>query len=339
MHGKAGCFVRRRPPRLPGHGFYADSRDKRAGRLFEEVLALSRKVNGPHHSQTVEEMFRLACFYFSEGNKCGALELLEELMPFSRKVNGPEHPVTLISMGYLASCHDDAGRTEEALKLCNEVLHLLDRNAKCTARINEVAAALGLGRTVADRSWDAERCKLSEELLQLSRKLNGTEHANTLAAMLRLARSYERAGRKEAALKLREESLSLSRKVCGTGHLDTLIVMLQLANSYTTLRCEAEALLLRQEVLHLGRNGPGKEYHCLAFVAMDAIACSDPTRHNWDKGIKLREALLEFSLEVIGPEALGTLSNMEVLALYYRKAGRLTEAIELQGQALATLRS
>jgi tetratricopeptide (TPR) repeat protein len=101
----------------------AGRRDE-ALKLFEEVLALRREVNGPEHPDTLLAMGNLSTSYAEAGRRDEALRLREEVLALRRKVNGPEHPDTLKAMNYLAMAYDRAGRLDESLKLREEALPL-----------------------------------------------------------------------------------------------------------------------------------------------------------------------------------------------------------------------
>ena len=64
----------------------------------EEVLPLSRKVNGPEHPDTLVVMGNLADSYDDAGRMDDALTLREEVLSLRRKVLGPEHPDTLTAL-------------------------------------------------------------------------------------------------------------------------------------------------------------------------------------------------------------------------------------------------
>ena len=104
--------------------YYAAGRRDEALKLREEVLALSRKVLGPEHPDTLMAMNNLANSYDDAGRRDEALKLREEVLALRRKVIGPEHPDTLVAMNNLANSYDEAGRRDEALKMREEVLAL-----------------------------------------------------------------------------------------------------------------------------------------------------------------------------------------------------------------------
>ena len=82
--------------------YYANGRWDEALKLQEEVLRLSRKVNGPEHPATLDAMSNLAISYAGTGRGDEALKLRKEALELRRKVLGPEHPATLEAMNELA---------------------------------------------------------------------------------------------------------------------------------------------------------------------------------------------------------------------------------------------
>jgi tetratricopeptide (TPR) repeat protein len=104
----------------------AGRRDE-ALKLREEVLALSRKVLGPEHPDTLKAMINLANSYFDTCRRDEEIKLLEEVLPLCRKVLGPEHPDTLLAMNNLAACFFKAGRFQESAGIIIEHAELLRR--------------------------------------------------------------------------------------------------------------------------------------------------------------------------------------------------------------------
>ena len=90
-------------------------RQAEALKLREQVLALSRKVIGPEHPDTISAMHNLANSYDSAGRHDEALKLREQVLSLLRKVLGPEHPDTLNEMDNLADAYFAVGRNQEAM--------------------------------------------------------------------------------------------------------------------------------------------------------------------------------------------------------------------------------
>jgi tetratricopeptide (TPR) repeat protein len=92
--------------------------------MWEDMLALRRKVLGSEHPDTIKAMNSLAPSYYQAGRIDDATKLWEKALTLSRKVFGSEDPETLTPMNCLVACYEQAGPDEEALKLRKEALEI-----------------------------------------------------------------------------------------------------------------------------------------------------------------------------------------------------------------------
>ena len=99
----------------------AAGRRDEALKMLEEMLTLSRKVNGPEHSHSLRAMQLLANSYARVGREDETLKLREEVLAVRRKSLGPEHAATLGSAKALAFTYERMGRKEDAAKLREEI--------------------------------------------------------------------------------------------------------------------------------------------------------------------------------------------------------------------------
>jgi tetratricopeptide (TPR) repeat protein len=169
--------------------------------LREQVLGLSRKVNGLEKPDTLNSMNNLANSYDEAGRLDEALNLREQVLALLRKVSGPEHPDTLVAMQNLAATFDEVGRLDEALKLREEVL-ALRRRVLNPEHPDTITTMNDLAVSYDEAGRRDEALKLREEVLALRRKVLRPDHPETLLAMLNLATSYAEAGRQQEAISL-----------------------------------------------------------------------------------------------------------------------------------------
>jgi tetratricopeptide (TPR) repeat protein len=251
-------------------------------KLREEVLTLSRKVNGPEHVNTLGAMANLAASYANAGRREEALKLREDVLTLCRKVLGPEHPTTLSVMYDLADSYANAGRREEALKLREEVLTLYRKVLG-----PEHPETLGPMNDLASSYFDAgrkdEALKLREEELTLRRKVNGPEHPDTLTAMNKLASSYSDAGRTDEALKLQKEALALEvlalprKEMAKPGASDRALAKLRQTVAANPADTD-KAKQLATDYLWLGQTN---EHQAICRKLLDLAANSlDPSSHD-----------------------------------------------------------
>jgi hypothetical protein len=79
----------------------------KALKLQEQVLAVSRKVLGPEHLDTITAMHDVAVSYWKTDRFDEAIKLQEPVLALRRKLLGPEHPDTLSAMNDLANSYSD----------------------------------------------------------------------------------------------------------------------------------------------------------------------------------------------------------------------------------------
>ncbi len=188
--------------------YAASGRFAEAIKLQEEVLTLSRKVNGPEHVATLNAMNNLAISYFSARRMDEAIKLQEEVPTGSRKVRGSEHSQTLVAVDNLAISYFSVGRMDEAIKLQEEVL-TPSRKARGSEHPDTLVAAGNLATFYSAASRKNEAVKLREEALAISLS-QGTNSPARAAAYAELGFSLDAVGRGEEAIKDWQEAVRIS---------------------------------------------------------------------------------------------------------------------------------
>ena len=184
-----------------------DSLDRRgdALKMLEDVVRLSRKVNGPEHPDTLAAMHRLAGTYTFTSREAEGLKLREQVLVLRRKVLGPEHPATLSAMHNLAISFAGVGRWNETLKLQEETLGLcrkiygLEHPDTLSAMHNLAHTLEGAGFPDAARKTARRGTIFVSQCVRPGAPRHARSHENVEA-------SYQDAGRFGEALKLAEGS-------------------------------------------------------------------------------------------------------------------------------------
>ena len=85
---------------------------------MQQTVALSRKVKGPTHPETLWALGTLGETHESAGHPQEALKLYEEVLATSREVNGEEHGRTRWAVNRIAALKKKQGvRTNEARRV------------------------------------------------------------------------------------------------------------------------------------------------------------------------------------------------------------------------------
>jgi serine/threonine protein kinase len=100
----------------PAFAFDAAGRQA-AIELQEKMLAFSRTVYGPEHTNTIKAMDILADSYTDADRRDEAIKVQEDVLALNRKMNGSEHVNTLNAMRNLANSYCSVGRDKEAISL------------------------------------------------------------------------------------------------------------------------------------------------------------------------------------------------------------------------------
>lgn len=181
---------------------YPESRRDETLKMREELLTLSRRVNGPQHPRTRAAINNLVVSYDDAGRKDEAealrkelagkeitptptpvpvpgtpkpapaaadIKTLEAALALARKEHGPDHPDTITAMTSLASVYGADGSGRKAIKLGKEALALARRvlPAGDPHTIQAMKVLIPLYKSV-DLTDDA--AKLEAEIVKLSGK-------------------------------------------------------------------------------------------------------------------------------------------------------------------------
>jgi tetratricopeptide (TPR) repeat protein len=152
-----------------GMSYAAAGRRDEALKLLEETLALSRKVLGPEHPDTLITMNSLAQFYLAAGRRDEALKLLEEALALYRKAFGPEHPGTLKALHHHADGLRALNRLDEAEAEARQAMDLYRKHTDWPPDEAAHAASI-LSAILITQGRTEESIKAQREWLALQRR-------------------------------------------------------------------------------------------------------------------------------------------------------------------------
>jgi len=170
-------------------------------KFLEKALALSRKVNGPEHTNTITVMKGLADDYDMAGRRVEAIKLQEELVALRRKVNGPEDTDTLDAMGTLATFYCSVGCDKEATALLEKI---------CAVDPTDTETSLTLATW---QTWFGHDADYEATRRRLVQQAEGTGEASTAerATMAYCLRPSTNAALLTKALNLAKRSVELEK--------------------------------------------------------------------------------------------------------------------------------
>ena len=91
------------------HAYRADQRFEEALALFEENVAVCRRVFGDDHQVTLRRRSSLANCHYAAGRYGEAIALFEGILRDRERALGLDHPDTARSRGSLANSYREAG--------------------------------------------------------------------------------------------------------------------------------------------------------------------------------------------------------------------------------------
>ena len=321
----------------------AETLDKAVKNLDSEL------ANQPARRAQLQSV--LGSTYLSLGLPRDAIPLQEKARDYYLATLGLENPETLHAMGNLALSLSRAGiRLDEALRLREETLRQI-RKVQGPEHDDTIRAMGNLAQSYSLASRHEEALRLEEEVLALSRRMHGFEHLLTLSAMNNLAFSYLRFERIEEALRLLEQSKTLCREKLGPKDPLTLITSQSLAFAWFEAGRREEAIQLEEQLLPLFQEVFGPE-HSQTLGMMGNLATiyfgelhlyfgesqeekARKRRQDFEKALKMREALLALNEKVHGLKHEDTFNAIARLGDSYWAAGLHEKAIEKKEQLWA----
>ena len=180
--------------------------------LYEEALAMGRRLFSGDHPYVATSLNNLASVLEALGRASEALPLYEEALAMGRRLFSGDHPDVARSLNNLASVLEALGRASEALPLYEEALAMRRRlfsgdHPDVATSLNNLASVLeALGRA-------SEALPLYEEALAMRRRLFSGDHPYVARSLNNLAHSLAALNRLEEARKMAEEAIHNGQRI------------------------------------------------------------------------------------------------------------------------------
>ncbi len=304
-----------------------------AERLYGDLLADRRQVQGDDHPDTLATRHDLAAAIGLQGRFGEAEQLYRELLADDYRLLGPDHRHTLAARHNLARMIGRQGRFAEAEKLGREVLAdqrrlLGDTHPDTLATRHSLARITGM----AGRYAEAEQ--MYRQVLDDRRRVLGNDHPDTLSTRHRLARMIGLQGRYAEAEELCREILDDRRRLLGDDHPDNLATTHRLARMLGLQGRYADAEPLFRQVLATRRRTLGVD-HPDTLSTGHRLAWLIGRQGRYAEAMELVSQVLGGRRQTLGDDHPDTLAARETLAWLTGLRGRLGEADELCRDVLA----
>jgi tetratricopeptide (TPR) repeat protein len=269
----------------------------RARPYFERALAITEKVLGAEHPDTVTILNNLGSLLHHLGDLAGARPYYERALRIREQVLGGEHPDTATSLNNLGSLLQDLGDLagarpcfERALRINEKVLGAEHRD---TARsLNNLGMLLQAQGDLAGARPYLERD------LRITEKLLGREHPDTATSLNNLGGLLQAQGDLAGARPYFERALRILEKVLGGEHPDTatslnnLGYLLQDMGDLAGARPYYErALRIREQVLGAEHPETAQSLNNLGYL-LQALGDLAGARPYYERALRICEARL-----------------------------------------------
>lgn len=196
--------------------------------LFQEVLAVSRRVDGDDDVNTLVSMNNLASLHQKMGNSDLAWPLFEEALEAQRRTLGEEAPDTLRTISNIAMLHLRTGHFSLALPLAEEVLAVRRRtlgkeHADTLASIQNIGILrwhMAHGQYVSFRDaeghagpWDLRELEAAASLLEQAKKLRSKVFGKTHYLTEESERALDYAVRRISELRAKPLATQLKKEL------------------------------------------------------------------------------------------------------------------------------
>ncbi|MGB3293029.1 MAG: tetratricopeptide repeat protein [Phormidesmis sp.] len=195
-------------------------RHEQAEPLYEQALALRRKLLGEEHPDVANSLNNLAALYDSQGRYEQAEPLYEQALALRCKLLGEEHSDVAASLNNLAGLYSSQGRCEQAEPLYEQALALYrkllgEEHPAVATSLNNLAG-------LYDSQGRYEQAEsLYQQALTLRRKLLGEEHPDVATSLNNLAGLYDSQGRYGQAEPLYLQAIAILIDRLGHEHPNT----------------------------------------------------------------------------------------------------------------------
>ena len=219
-----------------------------AAAYWGELAAVSDRVLGPDHPDTVMAAEQLADAYMTAGRAPEAVPWFQWLLARRMRVLGKDHSDTLAARHYLGHALVAANQLLDAITVLEQAADDYERicgtdHLETLGAREDLAAAHSAARQFADA------IPLYRRTLADRERIEGPRHPDTSTTRLKLADTYLAAGRYREARSQYKRALADRERTLGSDHLDTIAARGSLGSALDASGRMAAALQLYEQTL------------------------------------------------------------------------------------------
>jgi tetratricopeptide (TPR) repeat protein len=316
-------------------GYYYNNQGRygEAEPLYQDALAMAKRLLGDEHPSVARSLNNLASLYDNQGRYGEAEPLYQDALAMKKRLLGDEHPSVATSLNNLASLYKNQGRYGEAEPLYQDALAM--RKRLLGDEHPDVATSLNNLASLYDnqgRYGEAE--PLCQDALAMRKRLLGNEHPDVASSLSNLASFYYNQGRYGEAEPLYQDALAMRKWLLGNEHPNVARSLNNLASLYYNQGRYGEAEPLYQDALAMRKRLLGDEHPNVAR-SLNNLAMLYDTQGRYGEAEPLYQDALAMKKRLLGDEHPDVATSLNNLASLYDTQGRYGEAEPLYQDALA----
>ncbi|NMF84665.1 FxSxx-COOH system tetratricopeptide repeat protein [Nodosilinea sp. P-1105] len=301
--------------------------------LFQDALAMTKRLLGDEHLDVATSLHNLASLYDNQGRYGEAEPLFQDALAMTKRLLGEEHPDIATSLNNLAGLYDKQGRYGEAEPLYQNALAMYkrllgDEHPDVARSLNNLAVLY------RNQGRYGETELLFQDALAMRQRLLGDEHPDVARSLNNLAGLYDNQGRYGEAEPLYQDALAMTKRLLGDEHPDVARSLNNLAFLYDNQGRYGEAEPLFQDALAMTKRLLGDEHPDVAR-SLNNLAFLYDNQGRYGEAEPLYQNALAMYKRLLGDEHPDVARSLNNLASFYYHQGHYREAETLFQDALA----
>lgn len=299
--------------------------------LYQQALAIKKKVLGEENPDYLKRLHNLADLYRRRGLYGKALPLYKEALAFKKKTLGEEHLKYANSLNDLSVAYWRTGQYDIALPLYKQALAIRGKALGEDSR-QYVLNLKDLAMLYAMMGQYEKALSLYQQCLAIGKKALGEGPSGYASILNNLANLYKEMGQYDKALPLYQQALALRKKVPGKEHTYSYSLY-AMAGIYMEMGQYDKALQLYQQTLAIRKKFLGEE-HIEYVCVLRSMADLYYNIGQYEKALRFNEQVLAISKKVAGEQHPDYAYSLASLARLYIEMGHYKKAMPLCRQTL-----
>ncbi|PNW31396.1 UNVERIFIED_CONTAM: hypothetical protein BEN50_02795 [Euhalothece sp. KZN 001] len=316
-----------------GIALYKQGKYSEAEPLYEQALAMRKRLYDGDHPDVATSLNNLAGLYEAQGQYSEAEPLLEQALAMKKRLYGGDHPAVAISINNLAVLYESQGRYSEAQPLYEQSLAMWKRLYESDHP--DIAISINnLAYFYYSQGRYSEAEPLYEQALAMWKRLYESDHPDVALSLNNLATLYSVQGRYSEAKPLYEQALVMRKRVYDGDHPDVATSLNNLAALYESQGRYSEAEPLSEQALAMTKRLYDADHPDVA-LSLNNLANIYESQGRYSEAEPLHEQALAMWKRVYDGDHPDVALSLNNLANIYESQGRYSEAKPLYEQALA----